>query len=78
MGLTVVQHDRGELVETLRQELALRNWEIARLHEVIASQAQAIAQTAAALPATVPTLRSEQPSPVLQAPTLSPHRLAWR
>ena len=50
-GVMVVEHDREELVATLRQELALRNREIARLHEVVASQAQAIEITTAALPA---------------------------
>ena len=58
----VVEHDREELVETLRHELALRNREIARLHEVVASQAHAIAQATTALPATVPTREAEQPS----------------
>ncbi len=50
-GVQVIEHDRTELVATLRQELALRNREISRLHEVIASQAKAIEVTTAALPA---------------------------
>ncbi len=61
LGVQVVEHDREELVATLRQELALRNREIARLHEVLASQAKAIEVTTAALPANVQTV--EQPSP---------------
>lgn len=52
-GVTVVERDREELVETLRHELELRNREIARLHEVVAAQANAIAQVTAALPATI-------------------------
>lgn len=67
-GVQIVERDREELVETLRQELALRNREIARLHEVIASQAKAIEVTTAALPATVPTPKGEQPSEVLGSP----------
>ena len=59
--VTVVEHDREELVVTLRQELALRNREIARLHDVIASQANAITQATAALPATITTPGGEQP-----------------
>ena len=69
-GVTVVEHDREELVATLRQELALRNREISRLHDVIASQAHAIAQATAALPPTT-TLASEQPRPGPDASTLS-------
>lgn len=38
--------DREEVIVTLRRELELRNREIARLHEVAASQAHAIAQAA--------------------------------
>jgi hypothetical protein len=60
-GVQIVERDREELVATLRQELALRNREIARLHEVIASQAKAIEVTMAALPANVQTV--EQPAP---------------
>ncbi len=67
-GVTVVEHDREELVATLRQELALRNREISRLHDVIASQAQAIAQATAALPPTT-TLANEQPRPGPDAST---------
>ena len=67
-GVTVVERDREELVATLRQELALRNREISRLHDVIASQAQAIAQATAALPPTT-TLASEQPRPGPDAST---------
>jgi len=68
-GVMVVEHDREELVAMLRHELATRNREIARLHEVIASQAQAISQATAALPATVLRPKDEQPSPVSQAST---------
>ncbi len=69
-GVTIIEHDREELVATLRQELALRNREISRLHDVIASQAQAITQTTAALPPTT-TLSSEQPGPEPDASALS-------
>ena len=61
-GVMVVEHDREELVATLRQELALRNREISRLHEVIASQAKAIEITTAALPAN--TQPVEHPLPL--------------
>ncbi len=61
-GVTIVEHDREELVATLRQELALRNREIARLHEVVASQAKAIEITTAALPAN--TQPVEHPLPL--------------
>lgn len=74
-GVTVVEHDREELVATLRQELALRNREIARLHDVIASQAQAIAQATAALPSTVLAAegeRIEQPAPRRPAVATTP------
>lgn len=52
LEVQIVERDREELVVTLRQELALRNREISRLHEVIASQATAITQATSALPAT--------------------------
>jgi hypothetical protein len=67
LGVQVIERDREELVETLRQELALRNREIARLHEVIASQAKAIEVTMAALPANAPTV--EQPAPATMTET---------
>ncbi len=60
-GVQIVERDREELVATLRQELALRNREIARLHEVLASQAKAIEVTTAALPANAQAV--EQPAP---------------
>jgi len=60
--VTIIEHDREELVATLRQELALRNREIARLHEVVASQAKAIEITTAALPAN--TQPVEHPLPL--------------
>jgi hypothetical protein len=62
-GVQVFERDREELVATLRQELALRNREIALLHEVIASQAKAIEVTTAALPTKAQTV--EQPLPAL-------------
>ncbi len=62
LGVQVVERDREELVGTLRQELALRNREISRLHEVIASQAKAIEITTAALPAN--TQPVEHPLPL--------------
>ena len=37
--LVIVQRGQEELIDTLRHELAIRNREISRLHEVIASQA---------------------------------------
>ena len=62
LGIQVIERDREELVATLRQELALRNREISRLHEVIASQAKAIEVTTAALPAN--TQPVEHPLPL--------------
>ncbi len=66
-GVTVVEHDREELVATLRQELALRNREIARLHEVLASQAKAIEVTTAALPANVQAVQPAVPSSSMES-----------
>ncbi len=66
--VTIIEHDREELVATLRQELALRNREISRLHDVIASQANAIAQATAALPATTGELAESDAEPVTNAP----------
>lgn len=62
-GVQVIERDREELVATLRHELALRNREIARLHEVIASQAKAIEATTAALPANAQTVEPPVPAP---------------
>ena len=58
-GVQIVERDHEELVVILRQELALRNREIARLHEVIASQTKVIEVTTAALPANAQSV--EQP-----------------
>ncbi len=55
-GYHVVERDREELVATLRQELALRNREIARLAEVIATQVKTIEVTTSALPANIQTV----------------------
>ncbi len=66
-GVQVVERDREELVETLRQELALRNREIARLHEVLASQAKAIEVTTAALPANVQAVHPAVPSSSMES-----------
>lgn len=41
---------RDTLIEALQRELDLRNREVARLHDIIGQQAQAIERTAAALP----------------------------
>jgi len=63
-------HDRdtAALIEVLRQELATRNQEIARLHDIIAAQAQAIERTAA--PATA--VASGQPASIERgAPPIS-------
>ncbi len=67
LGVQVVERDREELVETLRQELALRNREIARLHEVLASQAKAIEVTTAALPANVQAVQPAVPSSSMES-----------
>ncbi|MGI8404862.1 MAG: hypothetical protein ACR2OE_08905 [Thermomicrobiales bacterium] len=61
LGVQVIE--REELVATLRQELALRNREIARLHEVIVSQAKAIEVATAALPANAQGV--DRPPPAL-------------
>lgn len=61
-AVQVIERDREELIETLRHELALRNREVARLHEVIATQAKTIEVATAALPATTPPV--EPPVPV--------------
>ncbi len=66
-GVQVVARDREELVETLRQELALRNREIARLHEVLAFQAKAIEVTTAALPANVQAVQPAVPSSSMES-----------
>jgi hypothetical protein len=54
---------RDVLIDTLQRELAERNREIHRLHDVIGQQAQAITQATAALPATV------EPSPTREGDT---------
>lgn len=66
-GVQVIERDREELVEALRQELALRNREIARLHEVLASQAKAIEVTTAALPANVQAVQPAVPSSSMES-----------
>ena len=77
-GVTIVQQDQEELITTLRQELALRNREIARLHEVLATQAQSIAHVTAALPVMAPSPDSPTPDlgpsavqPIVQDETLA-------
>jgi len=72
-GVTVIERDRDELVTMLRHELELRNREIARLHEVVAAQANAIAQTTAALPSsTFQASTDTQPSPTQPGQALTP------
>jgi hypothetical protein len=44
-----------EMIDTLRQELAMRNREIAHLHEIIATQAQTIARVTALPAGNVPS-----------------------
>ena len=61
--LDIVRHDQDELISTLQHELALRNREISRLHEVIASQAIALQhQTQALAAATAPAPSPAEPS----------------
>lgn len=62
--LEIIQRERDELIETLRHELALRNRDISRLHEVIASQAAALQHQAPALAA-----QSGQPARVDSPPS---------
>lgn len=71
--VVVVQRDH-EFIETLQRELELRNREIARLHEVIAHQAQAIERATAAIPASVST-PAEQPPPNTDTPH---HETIWK
>ncbi len=59
--LEIIQRERDELIETLRHELAIRNREISRLHDVIASQAAALQHQAPALSAQSTRLASVGP-----------------
>lgn len=82
----VLYHQHDELIETLRHELALRNREISRLHEVIASQAIALQHQTQALAASTsskqepqePLEREPAPSPpVDQTPIAKPSPGTW-
>jgi hypothetical protein len=84
--LAIVQRGQEELIETLRHELAIRNREISRLHDVIASQAQALQLTAgssAGVNAHVPepdaAVAPADPEPIEQHAELSirPDATAW-
>jgi hypothetical protein len=66
--IAVHEHDTAALIETLRQELATRNQEINLLHDIIATQAQAIERTAA-LAQGGPV---EEPAQASPAPTSEP------
>lgn len=66
--LELIQRERDELIDTLRHELALRNREISRLHEVIASQAAALqVSLAQALPANVEPANESNDAKTLDA-----------
>lgn len=54
---------QGDYVATLRQELEVRNQEIARLHEVVERQALALERQAAALAALPATTTPAQDAP---------------
>ena len=82
----VLYHQHDELIETLRHELALRNREISRLHEVIASQAIALQHQTQALAASIASKPEPQepiepepaPSfPVEPAPAAKPSPGTW-
>jgi hypothetical protein len=69
--LDVLQHQHDELIDTLRHELALRNREISRLHEVIASQAIALQHQTQVLAAST-TSKQEHQEPLEREPAPSP------
>jgi hypothetical protein len=74
--VALVQHAQDALIETLQHELALRNREISRLHDVIASQAQALQLTAGG---NAPTPAPEPDAPVSAAPAMiEPHATGVR
>mgnify|MGYP001087058504 CR=1 FL=1 len=60
--LDIVRHDQEELISTLQHELALRNREISRLHEVIASQAIALQHQTQALAASISAAPAPSPA----------------
>ena len=71
-ALDIVQHQQDELIDTLRAELAIRNREISRLHEVIAGQASALQSLAPQLAA------HSSPAPAAIEPVATPPASAWQ
>jgi len=68
----IVQRQQDELIDTLRAELAIRNREISRLHEVIAGQASALQSLAPQLAA------HSSPAPAAIDPAGAPPASAWQ